>query len=175
MCRVEMVPTFKVVSGDFAAEDRHRGGGGKVVEDAELEAILNEDLCQTQEELAEPLDINERVISKRLEQLEICWKGKRERDFYIVLLLDTKNRYITIAPSGAEKHGARPMVILLRQHLGRISMAQKSCFADGDVIYYELLKPSEIITNVAPSDFHLTHLVHWHTAWLTSTSARMKN
>nr|CDS32644.1 transposase [Hymenolepis microstoma] len=29
--------------------------------------------------------------------------------------------------------------------------------------------------DVAPSaDFHLTHLAQWHTAWLTSTSARMK-
>nr|CDS26584.1 hypothetical protein HmN_000148000 [Hymenolepis microstoma] len=33
-----MVPMFKVVSGDFAVEDRHSGGGEKVVEDAELEA-----------------------------------------------------------------------------------------------------------------------------------------
>nr|CDS33363.1 hypothetical protein HmN_000510200 [Hymenolepis microstoma] len=24
------------------------------------------------------------------------------------------------------------------------------------------------------ADFHLIHLVQWHTAWLTSTSARMK-
>nr|CDS27712.1 kaptin [Hymenolepis microstoma] len=50
-----MVPTFKVVSGDFADEDRHSGGGEKVVEDAELEAILNEDSCQTLEELSELL------------------------------------------------------------------------------------------------------------------------
>nr|CDS30801.1 transposase [Hymenolepis microstoma] len=28
--------------------------------------------------------------------------------------------------------------------------------------------------HVAPSDFHLTHLAQWHTAWLTSNSARMK-
>lgn len=38
-------------SGDFAVEDRHSGGGEKVVEDAELEAILSEDSCQTEEEL----------------------------------------------------------------------------------------------------------------------------
>nr|CDS28902.1 Mariner Mos1 transposase [Hymenolepis microstoma] len=39
----------EVVSGDFAAEDRHSGGGEKVIEDAEWEAILSEDSCQTQE------------------------------------------------------------------------------------------------------------------------------
>nr|CDS32458.1 hypothetical protein HmN_000442100 [Hymenolepis microstoma] len=27
--------------------------------------------------------------------------------------------------------------------------------------------------DVAPSDFPLAHLAQWHTAWLTSTSARM--
>nr|CDS28290.1 Mariner Mos1 transposase [Hymenolepis microstoma] len=38
-CRAGMVLTFKVVSGDFAIEDRHSGGlWEKVVEDAELEA-----------------------------------------------------------------------------------------------------------------------------------------
>nr|CDS30341.1 histone lysine N methyltransferase SETMAR [Hymenolepis microstoma] len=66
-----MVSEFKVVSGDFAVENRHSGGGEKVVEDAELEAILSEDLCQIQEELSESLDINEQAISKRLKQLKM--------------------------------------------------------------------------------------------------------
>nr|CDS28296.1 Mariner Mos1 transposase [Hymenolepis microstoma] len=79
-----MVPTFKVMGGDFGVEDRHSGGREKVAENVvELEAILGEGSCQTQEELSESLD-------------------------------------------------------------------------------------------VVPSDFHLTHLAQWHTAWLTSTSPRMK-
>ena len=33
-------------------EDRHNGGREKVFEDAELEALLEQDSCQNQEELA---------------------------------------------------------------------------------------------------------------------------
>jgi len=37
--------------GDFDVEDRHSGGREKVSEDAELEALLEQDSCQNQEEL----------------------------------------------------------------------------------------------------------------------------
>nr|CDS26206.1 transposase [Hymenolepis microstoma] len=122
-----MVPTFKVVSGEFVVEDGHSGGREKVVEDAELET----------------------------------------RDSY------------------AEDHEDCPVVILLRRHLGRMNIHGSKvtrllmlCVWWEDqlgVIYYELLKPSETLTDVAPSaDFHLTHLAQWHTAWLSSTSARVK-
>ena len=40
-------------SGDFHVEDRHVGGKEKMFEDSELEALLAEDSCQTQEVLAE--------------------------------------------------------------------------------------------------------------------------
>jgi len=42
-------------NGDFDIEDRHGGGREKVFKDAELEALLHGDSCQTQEELAESL------------------------------------------------------------------------------------------------------------------------
>ena len=47
-CR-EWFQRFK--NGDFDVEDRH-SGGREVFEDAELEAILEQDSCQNQEELA---------------------------------------------------------------------------------------------------------------------------
>ncbi|GFW43372.1 mariner Mos1 transposase [Trichonephila clavipes] len=34
-------------NGDFEVEDQHGGGREKVFEDAELEALLDQDLCQT--------------------------------------------------------------------------------------------------------------------------------
>jgi len=37
---------------DFDVEDRYSGGREKVFEDAELEALLEQDSCQNQEELA---------------------------------------------------------------------------------------------------------------------------
>ncbi|GFU42505.1 mariner Mos1 transposase [Trichonephila clavipes] len=39
-------------NGDFDIEDQHGGGREKVFEDAELEALLDQDSCQTQQELA---------------------------------------------------------------------------------------------------------------------------
>ena len=39
----------------------------KNFEDEELEALLDEDCCQTQEELAESLRVTDAAISKRLE------------------------------------------------------------------------------------------------------------
>ena len=45
-----MVLKFK--NGEFDVEDKERSGRPKVYEDAELEALLDEDSCQTQKELA---------------------------------------------------------------------------------------------------------------------------
>ena len=44
-------------SGDFDVDDRLGGGKEKVFEDSELEALLAEDSCQTEEELAESLGV----------------------------------------------------------------------------------------------------------------------
>nr|CUU99751.1 hypothetical transcript [Hymenolepis microstoma] len=61
----------------------------------------------------------------------------------------------------AEDHEDCPVVILLRRHLGRMNIHGS--------------KVTRLLSYVAPSaDFHLTHLAQWHTAWLSSTSARVK-
>ena len=53
-------------SGDFGLEDEERPGQPKKFKDKELEALLNEDCCQTQEELGESLEVTQAAISKRL-------------------------------------------------------------------------------------------------------------
>ena len=53
-------------SGDFCLEDEECPGQPKKFEDEELEALLDEYCCQTQEELAESLRDTQAVISKRL-------------------------------------------------------------------------------------------------------------
>ena len=53
-------------SGDFGLEDEERPGQPKKLEDEELEALLDEDCCQTQEELAESFGVTQAAISKRL-------------------------------------------------------------------------------------------------------------
>ena len=53
-------------SSDFCLEDEERPGQPKKFEDEELDALLDDDCCQTQEELAESLGVTQAGISKRL-------------------------------------------------------------------------------------------------------------
>ena len=53
-------------SGDFGLEDEESHGQPKEFENEELEALLDEDCCQTQEELAESLGVTQAAILKRL-------------------------------------------------------------------------------------------------------------
>ena len=61
-------------NGDFDVDDRPREGRPKTFEDAELEALLDEDPCQTQEELASVLGVTRQAISKRLHALGMIQK-----------------------------------------------------------------------------------------------------
>ena len=61
-------------NGDFDVEDRHSGGREKVFEDAELEALLEQDLCQNQEELTRSLGVTQQAISKRLKAMGMIQK-----------------------------------------------------------------------------------------------------
>nr|CDS33394.2 hypothetical transcript [Hymenolepis microstoma] len=57
------------------------------------------------------------------------------------------------------------------KRLKQLGMIEK----EGYWVPHELKLRGDVERHVAPSaDFHLTHLAQWHTAWLTSTSARMK-
>ena len=116
-------------SGDFGLEDEERPGQPKKFEDNELEALLDENCCQTQEELAESLGVTHAVISKRLKAAayiqkqgkwvphelkretlkggfaypKCCWNGTKRSHFCIGLLLVMKNGSITTTPS-AKNH-----------------------------------------------------------------------
>ena len=52
----------KFKNGEFDIEDKGRSGRPKVYEDAEVEALLNQDSCQTQEELARTLGVTQQAI-----------------------------------------------------------------------------------------------------------------
>ena len=62
-CR-EWFQKFK--NSEFDIEDKERSGRPKVYEDVELEALLDEDSCQTQKELALTLGVTQQTISYRL-------------------------------------------------------------------------------------------------------------
>jgi len=69
-CR-EWFRRFK--NGDFSVEDKPRSGPKKF-EDKELEALLEKDQSQTQEELAESLGITQQVVSVRLRTMGMIQK-----------------------------------------------------------------------------------------------------
>ena len=73
-----VVSGFK--KGDFDVEDRHSDGREKVFKDAELEALLEQDSCQNQEELARSLGMTQQAISKRLKAMGMIQKqlGRRK-------------------------------------------------------------------------------------------------
>ena len=88
MCR-EWFQRFK--SDDFNVKDWHGGGKEKIFEDSELEALLAEDLCQTQEELAESLKMTQQAISKRSKVMGIIQKQGNRVPY------DFKPRYVDFA------------------------------------------------------------------------------
>ncbi|UYV83682.1 SETMAR [Cordylochernes scorpioides] len=61
-------------SGDFDTRDKERGERPIKFEDAELEALLDEDSSQTQEELAETLGVTQQGISNRLKVMGMVQK-----------------------------------------------------------------------------------------------------
>ncbi|GFW39259.1 mariner Mos1 transposase [Trichonephila clavipes] len=62
MVRPLLVKDQRFKNGDFEVEDQHGGGREKVFEDAELEALLDQDSCQTQQELAGSLEVTQQHL-----------------------------------------------------------------------------------------------------------------
>lgn len=56
--------------GDFNINDKQRGKPPKKFVDTELQALLNEDDTQTQQKLAEILNVSQQTISNRLRAME---------------------------------------------------------------------------------------------------------
>lgn len=170
-CR-EWFQRFK--SGDFVVEDRHSGGREKTFEDDELEALLNEDSCQTQEQLAKSLGVTQQAVSKRLEQLGMIQKqgywvpyqlkprDVERRLFACEQLLERQKRkgFLHRIVTGDEKwvHYDNPKrrtswglpghtpTATPRQNIHGSKVMLCIWWDQLGVIYYELLKPSEKIT-----------------------------
>ncbi|GFW76774.1 mariner Mos1 transposase [Trichonephila clavipes] len=59
---------------DFEVEDKHGGGKEKIFDDAELEPLLDQDSCQTQQELSGSSGVTQQAISKRLKVMGMIQK-----------------------------------------------------------------------------------------------------
>ena len=148
-CR-EWFQCFK--SGDFDVEDRHGGGKEKIFGDSELEALIAEDSCQTQEELVESLEVTQQAISKHLKAMgmiqmqenlvpyELKSINIERRSFSCEQLLQRQNRkgllYCIVIGSttiirSAESHGDCPEMPS-RRRPDRILTVPRLCSAFGE-------------------------------------------
>lgn len=161
-------------SGDFDTEDKERSGQPKKFEDVELEALLEEDSSQTQEELAISLNVTQAAISKRLKALGFVQKfahwvphDLKPRDIErrlltCELLLERQKRkgFLHRIVTGDEKwiHYENPKRKKVYVKPGQPGPSQPKEDIHGmkvmlciwwdmkGVVYFELLKPNETIT-----------------------------
>ena len=56
-------------SGDFDLKDKDRPGQPKKFQDAELQALLDEDYTETQQQMAEKLNVGRQTISDRVQAM----------------------------------------------------------------------------------------------------------
>lgn len=170
-CR-EWFEKFK--NGEFDVEDKKRIGRPKVYEDTELETLLKEDSCQTQEELAYTLGVTQQAISHRLKSLGMIQKQGnwvphelKPRDIErrlciseMLLARQRKKSFLHRIVTGDEKwiHYDNPKKRKSWGPPGHASTSTAKPNIHGKkvmlciwwdqlgVVYYELLKPSETIT-----------------------------
>ena len=161
-------------SGNFDLEDEERPGEPKKFENEELEALLDEDPSQTQEELANTLGVAQQTISDRLKAMGMIRKVGHwvpyelkprdvERRFCMSeMLLERykKKSFLHRIVTGDEKwiHYDNPKRRATYGYPGHASSSAAAPNIHGQkimlciwwdqlgVVYYELLQPNETIT-----------------------------
>lgn len=161
-------------SGDFDTDDKERSGQPKKFEDEELEALLDEDPCQTLQELSKSLGVDLSTVGRRLKAMGMISKqgnwvpyDLKPRDLERRLmtceqLLARQKRkgFLHRIVTGDEKwiHYDNPKRKKSYGYPGHASSSTPRPKIHGSklmlciwwdqfgVIYYELLKPNETIT-----------------------------
>ena len=164
----------RLKDGDFDVDDRPREGRPKTFEDAEFEALLDEDPSQTKEEHALALGVTRQTISKRLHALgmiqkretwvpydlkprdvkrrffaceQLLQRQKRKGFLHRIVTGDKKWIYYS-NPKRRERWGlpGHASTSSARQNIHAAKVTLCIWQDQADVIYYELLKPNEAIT-----------------------------
>ncbi|XP_018316119.1 uncharacterized protein [Mycetomoellerius zeteki] len=94
--------------GDFDVDDRPREGKPKTFEDAALEALLDEDPCQTQEELVSVLGVTRQDLSAAPGPMAGDNEGSRITEGRSGGKLELDIQYIRLAQKPSERQGKRP-------------------------------------------------------------------
>lgn len=161
-------------SGNFDVEDKERPGQPKKFEDAELQALLDENACRTQKELAMELNVDRRTISVRLhamgkirklgkwvphqlsekqlkERIDACKKHLAEHK---------KHSFLSRIVTGDEKwvyydnpkrkasyvDPGQPSTSVPKRDIHCQKLMLCIWWDQKGVVYYELLKPNETVT-----------------------------
>nr|AAC16610.1 transposase [Drosophila simulans]AAC16611.1 transposase [Drosophila simulans]AAC16615.1 transposase [Drosophila simulans] len=177
----EQVPTVKTCerwfqrfkSGDFDVDDKEHGKPPKRYEDAELQALLDEDDAQTQKQLAEQLEVSQQAVSNRLREMGKIQKvgrwvphelnerqmERRKNTCEILLSRYKRKSFLHRIVTGDEKwiffvnpkrkksyvDPGQPATSTARPN--RFGKKTMLCvwWDQSGVIYYELLKPGETV------------------------------
>lgn len=163
----------KFRSNDFDVEDKEREGAPKKFEDAELEALLDEDPCQTETQLAMALSVTQQCISQRLHAMGMVQKQGnwlphelRERDIVnrltvCEMLLQRQKRksflhrivtadekwihYDNPKPPKAWVRPGEPTPSTPKQNIHGSKVMLCIWWDQKGVVFYELLKPRQTI------------------------------
>ncbi|UYV71386.1 hypothetical protein LAZ67_8002914 [Cordylochernes scorpioides] len=129
----------KFQSGDFELDNEPHGKPPQKFEDAELQALLDEDSTQMQEKLAKQLQVSQGAVSLRLNSLGMTQKLSR--------WVPHENGS-TSAILRAKSRGACPDNFQNRR-LGPIASEKKAMLCiwwdQTGVVYFELLKPGKMV------------------------------
>ncbi|GFT76501.1 mariner Mos1 transposase [Trichonephila clavipes] len=161
----------KFQNGDFGARNEERGRPAKKFEDAELQALLDEDDGQTQEHLAEEFNVDQSTVSRRLKAMrkiikvdrwvphELTGRQQKNRKIMCEMLVSSTNasnlhrivtgneKWIFENPKRNRSYvdPGQPSKSNVRPNrFGHNTMPCIFWDEDGP-IYYELLKPGETI------------------------------
>lgn len=168
----EWFKRFKI--GHFDIQDKERPGQPKKFEDEELEALVDQDPCQAQEELAKSLDVTQAAISKRLNALgfiqmhgnwvpyELKPRDVERRLCISEMLLERhkKKSFLHRIVTGDEKwihydnpkrkksyvKPGQPAKSSPKRNIHAAKVMLCIWWDPKGVLYYELLKPGETIT-----------------------------
>lgn len=165
---------YQFKMGDFNVNDKEHPGPSKKFEDTDLQALLDEDDAQTQQQLADSLHVSQQAISDRLRAMgkiqkegkwvpyELSERNKEKRKTTCEMLLEKHRRksFLHRIVTGDEKwiyfdnpkrkkswcNPGQPSSSIAKRNIHGEKALLCIWWDQKGVLYYELLKPGQTIT-----------------------------